>query len=73
MTREPAALTRGPVPRTLARMAGGMMIGMLAMAGFNIVDTYFVSWAAWPWGWATGRPRCWRTGSGAAPAGRCGV
>ena len=36
-------LTRGPVPGTLARMAGGMMIGLLAMAGFNITDTYFVS------------------------------
>jgi len=35
--------TEGPVAAALARMAAGMMIGLLAMAGFNVADTYFVA------------------------------
>ncbi len=36
-------LTAESIPRTLGRMVGGMMIGLLAMAGFHVTDTYFVS------------------------------
>ena len=38
-----ARLTEGPVTATLAKMAGAMLIGLLAAAGFNIIDTYFVA------------------------------
>lgn len=37
------ALTQQPVPLVLAKMAGGMLIGFVAMAAFNITDTYFVA------------------------------
>ena len=36
-------LTQGPVGPTLARLAGAMVIGMFAMAAFNLTDTYFVA------------------------------
>ena len=37
-----ARLTEGPVGRELLRMTLSMMIGFIAGAAFNIVDTYFV-------------------------------
>lgn len=41
--REGARLTAGPVPRQLLRLAAPMAVGMLAIIGFNLVDTWFVS------------------------------
>jgi len=43
MTPPAARLTEGPVPITLAKMAGAMAVGFLAAAAFNITDTYFVA------------------------------
>jgi len=43
MQQANARLTEGPIPRTLATMAGGMLIGFFAAAAFNITDTYFVA------------------------------
>ena len=37
------ALIEQPVPLVLTKMAGGMLIGFVAMAAFNITDTYFVA------------------------------
>jgi len=41
--RNRAALTDGPVGRTLARMTAGMLVGHVSMVAFNLTDTYFVS------------------------------
>lgn len=38
-----ATLTTGPVVSTLLRMTASMLIGFIAGAAFNIVDTYYVS------------------------------
>ena len=38
-----AALTDGPIGRTLARMTVGMLVGHISMTIFNITDTYFVA------------------------------
>ena len=43
MRRPAATLTEGPVGATLAKMAGAMLVGMFAVAAFNITDTYFVA------------------------------
>ncbi len=41
--RVPApSLTEGPIASSLARLALPMVVAMIAMVGFNVVDTYFV-------------------------------
>ncbi len=37
-----AALTEGPIPSTLLRLALPMVVAFLSFVGFNVVDTYFV-------------------------------
>jgi len=39
-----AILTHGPIGRQLFRLALPMLVGILAMLGFNMVDTMFVGW-----------------------------
>lgn len=41
-TVQRAMLTRGPIGRQLFRLALPMLVGILAMMGFNLVDTFFV-------------------------------
>ncbi len=43
MAASTATLTEGPVAATLAKMASAMLVGLLAAAGFNLIDTYFVA------------------------------
>ena len=43
MEHRSATLTEGSVGRTLAKMAGAMLVGHFAAAAFNITDTYFVA------------------------------
>ena len=38
-----AIYTRGPIGRTMMKTAFAMVAGTLAMSGYNIADTYFVS------------------------------
>jgi putative MATE family efflux protein len=38
----PPHLTDGPIGATLIRLAGPMLVGILAMMAFNVIDTYFV-------------------------------
>ncbi|MBN1886126.1 MAG: MATE family efflux transporter [Candidatus Krumholzibacteriota bacterium] len=40
---ERATLIDGPVGRTLARLTGPMILGIVAMIAFNLTDTFFVS------------------------------
>lgn len=40
---EQARLTTGPVGRTLAALAGPMLIGHFSVVAFNLTDTFFVS------------------------------
>lgn len=42
MKRTKINLTEGPVAPAILKMAGGMLIGFVAMSAFNAVDTYFV-------------------------------
>ncbi len=42
-TRDQGALLAGPIGRTLMGMTGSMLIGHVAMAAFNIIDTWYVS------------------------------
>jgi len=39
---EKSNYTSGPIGRTMLRTAGGMLVGTLAMSGYNLADTYFV-------------------------------
>lgn len=43
MKQEKAVYTRGPIGKTMVLTALSMLAGTLAMSGYNIVDTYFVS------------------------------
>ena len=38
-----AALTEGPIGKTLIKMLLGMLVGHVAMTIFNITDTFFVA------------------------------
>jgi putative MATE family efflux protein len=40
--RHEATLTQGGIASTLIRLTGPMLVGMLAMVGFNVVDTFFI-------------------------------
>ena len=42
-TRRQHSLVDDPIPATLKRMTGPMIIGMLMMFSFNLVDTLFIS------------------------------
>ncbi len=42
MSNKPRNLTTAPLYSAIIRMAGGMIVGMLAISAFNTADTYFV-------------------------------